>query len=127
MGVEAFGRILAKVRSGTLSNVVDSNYLLVHPFVIGKSTTGCTVEFSGAIDSGNYYVSWVATDDSSITSGGTGATATYYVPAKPINRLPVISSISDYDYAFITFQSTSGGIPSSYRMSLSALKNYLNS
>lgn len=110
----------------TMSNTVDASYLLISPFVIAKSTTGCVFEFSGALDSSNYNISWLATDDTALV-GPTGATGASYVPAKAINRLTAVTSVSDYDYTYITFQSTSGGIPVTYRMSLSALKTFLNS
>lgn len=111
---------------GTVSNVVDANYLLLYPFVISKSTTACTFEFNGATDSTNYSLSWMATDDSTI-SGGTGGTASSGVPvaAKSINRLPVKTSIAGNDYT--TIQSTSGGYPITAIVSLDSLKTFLNS
>lgn len=123
---------------GTVGNTASANYLILYPFVVQKSTTGCTFEFNGAVDNTNYSVSWIATDDSNI-SGGTGptgpagatgaagATGSSAVPAKAINRLQTITSIANYDYTFVTFQTTSEGIPVTYRMSLSALKTFLNS
>lgn len=126
---------------GTVGNTASANYLILYPFVVQKSTTGCTFEFNGAVDSSNYSVSWVATDDSNIAgatgatgtagapgaTGAAGATGSSAVPSKAINRLQAVTSISNYDYTFVTFQTTSEGIPVTYRMSLSALKTFLNS
>lgn len=125
----SFGATFASAPStvvATMGNTSDASYLLVQPFLIHASTTGCQFEFNGAVDSANYFISWLATDESTIT-GVTGPTGASYVPAKPINRLPTVTSVADYDYTYITFQSTSGGIPVTYRMSLTALKSYLNS
>ena len=58
---------------GTFSNTAGGTYYLLYPTVIAAGTTSCTFEFNGAIDSSNYYISWIATDDSTITGGG-GAT-----------------------------------------------------
>lgn len=129
---------------GTVGNTASANYLILYPFLVQKSTTGCTFEFNGAVDSSNYSVSWVVTDDSNITgatgatgtagapgapgaTGTAGATGSSAVPAKAINRLQAVTSISNYDYTFVTFQTTNEGIPVTYRMSLSALKTFLNS
>ncbi len=110
----------------TVSNTTDSNYLLLYPFLINKSTTGCIFELSGAVDSTNYTVNWMASDASNVT-GVTGATGSNAVPAKAFNKLPAVSSITNYDWAFIAIQSTSGGIPTTYRLSLNNLKAFLNS
>lgn len=107
----------------TVGNTADSNYLLLYPFLISKSTTGCVFELSGAVDSTNYTLSWMASDADNVT-GVTGSNA---VPAKAFNKLPAVSSISNYDWAFIAVQSTSGGIPTTYRISLNNLKSFLNS
>jgi hypothetical protein len=107
----------------TVGNTADSDHLLIYPFLISKSTTGCTFELSGAVDSTNYSISWTASDADNVT-GVTGGSS---VPAKAFNKLPAVSSISNYDWAFISVQSTSGGIPTTYRISLNALKSFLNS
>lgn len=58
---------------GTFSNTAGGTYFLLYPTVIAAGTTSCTFEFNGVLDSSNYFISWVATDDSTITGGG-GAT-----------------------------------------------------
>ena len=90
---------------GTFSNTAGGTYYLLYPTVIAAGTTRCTFEFNGAIDSSNYYISWIATDDSTITGGGgatgptgptgpAGATGSSAIPAKPINR------INNYDWLY---------------------------
>jgi hypothetical protein len=126
----SFGYTFATIPAtvvGTVSNITDSSYLLLYPFVAAKTTTGCTFELNGATDSTNYTISWMATDDSSI-SGGTSSTGTVSgvaVAAKSINRLPVRTTIAGNDY--MTMQSNSGGYPVTVRVSLDSLKTFLNS
>jgi hypothetical protein len=55
---------------GTFSNTGGGTYYLLYPTVIAAGTTSCTFEFNGVIDSSNYYISWIATDDATITGGG---------------------------------------------------------
>lgn len=153
----AFGSTFSSVPTtivGTISNTAGGTYYLLYPTVIGASTTSCTFEFNAAINSSDYYISWIATDDSSITggagatgatgatgtagatgatgatgtagaTGATGATGPSSVPAKPINRVTARSSVSASDYVII--QSTSGASPVTVRISLSDLKTYFNS
>lgn len=59
---------------GTFSNTGGGTYYLLYPTVIAAGTTSCTFEFNGVIDSSNYYISWIATDDATITGGGVGPT-----------------------------------------------------
>lgn len=121
---------------GTFSNTAGGTYYLLYPTVIAAGTTSCTFEFNGAIDSSNYYISWIATDDSTITGGGgatgptgptgpAGATGSSAIPAKPINRINVLNSIGGSDY--IVIQTSSGGTPISGRVSLDDLKTFINS
>lgn len=214
----AFGDTFAAAPNtiiGTVSNTGGGTYYLLYPTVIAASTTGATFEFNGVFDSSNYYVSWIATDDATITGGGgatgptgpagatgatgatgdvgatgatgaqgiqgatgatgpagatgvgvtgatgstgatgpagvtgatgpagatgagvtgatgptgpagaTGATGSAAVPAKPINRINTSSILAGTDY--VVLQSTSGGIPVSVRVSLDALKTFINS
>lgn len=123
-----------------------TGYSLISAWLVGF-TGGDTAKFvfSGAASTG-YSFNWVAMSSdpavgitgptgASVTgptgatgagvTGATGATGSNGVPAKPINRLPVATSLSDSD--FVTVQSTSGGTPVTYRMSLSAFKTYINS
>lgn len=60
----------------SLENKVDSEPAVYPILVKGKTTTGFTVEFSGDIDSDNYYLNWRATlpGSSSTGSGGSGLT-----------------------------------------------------
>lgn len=58
---------------GTVSNTAGGTYFLLYPTVIAAGTTSCTFELNGITDSTSYSISWVATDDSTITGGG-GAT-----------------------------------------------------
>lgn len=58
----------------SLGNTADANYLLLYPFIYSTSTTGFSIELNGAVDSANYFISWMATNDSTIASGPTGAT-----------------------------------------------------
>lgn len=111
----------------SLENTTDTDYLLIYPFVVAKSTTGCTFELSGAVDSNNYNICWLASDDSEVTGGAgtTGATGAAAVPAKPINRIAVATSVAANDY--ILMQSTSGGAPVTLRVSLATLKTFTNS
>jgi hypothetical protein len=57
---------------GTVSNTAGGTYFLLYPTVVAAGTTSCTFEFNGITDSTSYSISWVATDDSTIT-GATGA------------------------------------------------------
>lgn len=137
---------------GTVSNTsgTTGNYFLLYPTVIAAGTTSCSFELNGATDSINYSISWIATDDATITGGGgatgptgpagttgatgdtgatgpagvTGATGPSAVPAKPINRVTASVNVSDNDY--IVLQSSSGGIPISVRVSLATLKTFIN-
>lgn len=133
---------------GTFSNTAGGNYFLLYPTVIAAGTTSCTFEFNGAIDSSNYFISWIATDDSTITGGGgatgptgaqgiqgptgatgpagaTGATGSSAIPAKPINRINPLNSISGL--ASVVVQTSSGGIPITGRITLDDLKTFINS
>ena len=58
---------------GTVSNTAGGTYFLLYPTVISAGTTSCIFELNGVTDSTSYALSWVATDDSTITGGG-GAT-----------------------------------------------------
>jgi hypothetical protein len=58
---------------GTVSNTAGGTYFLLYPTVISAGTTSCIFELNGVTDSTGYALSWVATDDSTITGGG-GAT-----------------------------------------------------
>jgi len=58
-------------------------------------------------------------------AGATGVTGANAIPSKPINYLPVIANISDSDY--IPIVSSSGGIPTTLRVSLVDLKAYISS
>lgn len=109
---------------GTVSNTsgTTGNYFLLYPTVIAAGTTSCRFELNGATDSVNYSISWIATDDSTITGGG-GGTGTV-IPAKPINRLCPSINVSNNDY--IVLQSSSGGIPITVRVSLATLKTFIN-
>ncbi len=116
---------------GTVSNTAGStSYFLLYPTVISAGTTSCTFELNGITDSTSYSISWIATDDSTITAGAgatgpTGATGAAAVPAKPINRVTPSLSIQGTDYMVI--QSASGGIPITVRVSLDTLKTFINS
>jgi hypothetical protein len=118
---------------GTFSNTAGGTYYLLYPTVISAGTTSCTFEFNGEIDSSNYYISWIATDDSTITgatgptgpAGATGATGSYAIPAKPVNRITILNSIGGSD--FIVLQSYSGGSPITGRITLDDLKTFINS
>lgn len=146
----AFGDTFSSAPStiiGTFSNTAGGNYFLLYPTVIAVGTTSCTFEFNGALDSSNYYISWIATDDATITGGGvtgptgatgpagstgatgaagsTGATGSAAVPAKPINRINPLNSISGIDS--IVVQSSSGSIPITGRITLADLKTFINS
>jgi hypothetical protein len=118
---------------GTVSNTAGGTYFLLYPTVIAAGTTSCTFEFNGITDSTSYSVSWVATDDSTITGGGgatgatgpTGATGSVAIPAKPINRVTPALSVAGDDSVIL--QSSSGGIPISVRVSLDTLKTFINS
>jgi hypothetical protein len=65
---------------GTVSNTSGTagNYFLLYPTVITAGTTSCRFELNGVTDSTSYSISWIATDDATITGGGvtgpTGAT-----------------------------------------------------
>jgi hypothetical protein len=60
---------------GTVSNTAGGTYFLLYPTLISAGTTSCRFEFNGVTDSTSYAISWVATDDSTITGGGvTGPT-----------------------------------------------------
>jgi hypothetical protein len=60
---------------GTVSNTGGGNYFLLYPTLISAGTTSCRFEFNGVTDSTSYAISWIATDDSTITGGGvTGPT-----------------------------------------------------
>lgn len=128
---------------GTVSNTAGStSYFLLYPTVISAGTTSCTFELNGITDSTSYSISWIATDDSTITAGAgatgptgatgpagstgpTGATGAAAVPAKPINRVTPSLSIQGTDYMVI--QSAPGGIPITVRVSLDTLKTFINS
>lgn len=118
---------------GTVSNTAGGTYFLLYPTVVAAGTTSCTFEFNGITDSTSYSVSWVATDDSTITGGGgatgatgpTGATGSVAIPAKPINRVTPALSVAGDDSVIL--QSSSGGIPISVRVSLDTLKTFINS
>ncbi len=122
---------------GTVSNTAGStSYFLLYPTVISAGTTSCTFELNGITDSTSYSISWIATDDSTITAGAgatgptgatgpAGATGAAVVPAKPINRVTPSLSIQGTDYMVI--QSASGGIPITVRVSLDTLKTFINS
>lgn len=125
---------------GTVSNTsgTTGNYFLLYPTVISAGTTSCLFELNGAVDSANYSISWIATDDSTITGGGggtgptgpagatgaTGPAGPAAVPAKPINRVCPSTSVAGNDY--IVLQSSSGGIPITVRVSLATLKTFVN-
>lgn len=118
---------------GTVSNTAGGTYFLLYPTVVAAGTTSCTFEFNGVTDSTSYSVSWVATDDSTITGGGgatgatgpTGATGSVAISAKPINRVTPALSVAGDDSVIL--QSSSGGIPISVRVSLDTLKTFINS
>lgn len=118
---------------GTVSNTAGGTYFLLYPTVVAAGTTSCTFEFNGVTDSTSYSVSWVATDDSTITGGGgttgatgpTGATGSVAIPAKPINRVTPALSVAGDDSVIL--QSSSGGIPIAVRVSLDTLKTFINS
>jgi len=133
---------------GTVSNTAGGTYFLLYPTVISAGTTSCTFELNGVTDSTSYAISWVATDDSTITAGAgatgatgatgstgtsgtngatgaTGATGASAIPAKPINRVTASASVQGTDYMVI--QSSSGGIPITVRVSLDTLKTFINS
>ena len=118
---------------GTVSNTAGGTYFLLYPTVVAAGTTSCTFEFNGITDSTSYSVSWVATDDSTITGGGgatgatgpTGATGSVAISAKPINRVTPALSVAGDDSVIL--QSSSGGIPISVRVSLDTLKTFINS
>jgi len=141
---------------GTFSNTAGGTYYLLYPTVIAAGTTSCTFEFNGAIDSSNYYISWIATDDSTITGGGgatgptgpagatgaTGATgagvtgptgpagATGATGSSAIPAKPInrINPLSSISgLASIVVQSSSGGIPITGRITLDDLKTFINS
>ena len=136
---------------GTVSNTAGGTYFLLYPTVISAGTTSCIFELNGVTDSTSYALSWVATDDSTITGGGgatgptgpagetvatgatgpagtngaTGATGSAAVPAKPINRVTPSVAVQGNDS--IVLQSSSGGIPITVRVSLDTLKTFINS
>jgi hypothetical protein len=115
---------------GTVSNTAGGTYFLLYPTVVAAGTTSCTFEFNGITDSTSYSISWVATDDSTITGGGgatgpTGATGSAAIPAKPINRVTPALSVAGDDS--IILQSSSGGIPVTVRVSLDTLKTFITS
>jgi hypothetical protein len=136
---------------GTVSNTAGGTYFLLYPTVISAGTTSCIFELNGVTDSTSYALSWVATDDSTITGGGgatgptgpagatgatgatgpagtngaTGATGSAAVPAKPINRVTPSVTVQGNDS--IVLQSSSGGIPITVRVSLDTLKTFINS
>jgi hypothetical protein len=136
---------------GTVSNTAGGTYFLLYPTVISAGTTSCIFELNGVTDSTGYALSWVATDDSTITGGGgatgptgpagatgatgatgpagtngaTGATGSAAVPAKPINRVTPSVTVQGNDS--IVLQSSSGGIPITVRVSLDTLKTFINS
>ena len=142
---------------GTFSNTAGGTYYLLYPTVIAAGTTSCTFEFNGAIDSSNYYISWIATDDSTITGGGgatgptgpagatgatgaqgiqgvTGATgpagATGATGSSAIPAKPInrINPLSSISgLASIVVQASSGGIPITGRITLDDLKTFINS
>jgi hypothetical protein len=58
---------------GTVSNTAGGTYFLLYPTVIVAGTTSCRFELNGITDSTSYAISWIATDDATITGGG-GAT-----------------------------------------------------
>ena len=76
---------------GTVSNTAGStSYFLLYPTVISAGTTSCTFELNGITDSTSYSISWIATDDSTITAGAgatgpTGATGAAAVPARVVD------------------------------------------
>jgi hypothetical protein len=133
---------------GTVSNTAGGTYFLLYPTVISAGTTSCRFEFNGVTDSASYSISWIATDDATITGGGgatgatgpagstgatgpagstgaTGSGGTSTVSAKPINRLTTGLSVAGNDY--VVLQSSSGGIPVTIRVSLDTLKTFINS
>lgn len=130
---------------GTVSNTAGGTYFLLYPTVISAGTTSCIFELNGFTDSTSYALSWVATDDSTITGGGgatgptgpagvtgatgatgmNGATGAAAVPAKPINRVTPSVTVQGADS--IVLQSSSGGIPITVRVSLDTLKTFINS
>ena len=142
---------------GTFSNTAGGTYYLLYPTVIAAGTTSCTFEFNGAIDSSNYYISWIATDDSTITGGGgatgptgpagatgatgaqgiqgvTGATgpagATGATGSSAIPAKPInrINPLSSISgLASIVVQASSGGVPITGRITLNDLKTFINS
>lgn len=112
----------------TVENVTDANYLLLTPFIIFKAVTGFHVELNGATDSANYKLDWMASDatgpvGNTGATGSTGSAAS--ITSKPINRLPVLSSIASGDY--VAVQSTSGGVPVTYRATLGVVKTFIDS
>lgn len=112
---------------GSVWNVTDANFLFVSATPTYIGTTGCTFALDAAVDSANYKIGWFASDTTGPSSGGnTGPTGPAYTSAvsKPINRLPVITSISGTDYLAVV--STSGGVPITARASLSTIKTYID-
>lgn len=142
---------------GTFSNTAGGTYYLLYPTVIAAGTTSCTFEFNGAIDSSNYYISWIATDDSTITGGGgatgptgpagatgaTGATgvgvtgptgpagATGATGSSAIPAKPInrINPLSSISGldSIVVQATSSGGIPITGRITLDDLKTFINS
>lgn len=110
---------------GSVWNVTDSNFLFISAAPTYIGTTGCTFALDAAVDSTNYKIGWFASDTTGPV-GTTGATGPAYTSAvsKPINRLPVITSISGTDYLAVV--STSGGVPVTARASLSTIKTYID-
>lgn len=116
---------------GNIWNVTDSNFLFVSATPTYIGTTGCVFALDAAVDSTNYKLGWFASDTTGPSSGSgntgpTGPTGPAYTSAvsKPINRLPVITSISGTDYLAVV--STSGGVPITARASLSTIKTYID-
>jgi hypothetical protein len=68
---------------GTVSNTAGGTYFLLYPTLISAGTTSCRFEFNGVTDSTSYAISWIATDDATITGGGvTGPTG----PTGPVGN-----------------------------------------
>jgi hypothetical protein len=61
---------------GTVSNTAGGTYYLLYPTLISASTSACVFELSATTNNASYALSWIATDDSTITAGAgaTGAT-----------------------------------------------------
>lgn len=110
---------------GSVWNVTDVSFLFVSATPTYIGTTGCTFALNAAVDSANYKIGWFASDTTGPV-GATGNTGPAYTSAvsKPINRLPVITSISGTDYVAIV--STSGGTPVTARARLSTIKTYID-